>query len=71
MRRELARRIAFTIGALLLFRLGTQGPFVGMGAPGPSFSGEHVVRFSIFALGILPYLTAASSSGLFRWYRGA
>ncbi|BBO07069.1 preprotein translocase subunit SecY [Bradyrhizobium ottawaense] len=59
MRRELARRIAFTIGALLLFRLGTQVPFVGMGAPGPSFSGEHVVRFSIFALGILPYLTAA------------
>ncbi|MET3333903.1 preprotein translocase subunit SecY [Bradyrhizobium ottawaense] len=59
MRRELARRIAFTIGALLLFRLGIQVPFVGMGAPGPSFSGEHVVRFSIFALGILPYLTAA------------
>ncbi|MHC4043076.1 preprotein translocase subunit SecY [Bradyrhizobium sp. 23AC] len=59
MNRELARRIAFTIGALLLFRLGTQIPVVGMGVPSPSFSGEHVVRFSIFALGILPYLTAA------------
>ncbi|MHC4054932.1 preprotein translocase subunit SecY [Bradyrhizobium sp. 25ACV] len=59
MNKELARRIAFTIGALLLFRLGTQVPLVGMGAPSSSFSGEHVVRFSIFALGILPYLTAA------------
>ncbi|WP_256808357.1 preprotein translocase subunit SecY [Bradyrhizobium sp. Bra64] len=59
MSRELARRIAFTIGALLLFRLGTQIPFAGMGASSLSFSAEHVGRFSIFALGIFPYLSAA------------
>ncbi|WFU28423.1 preprotein translocase subunit SecY [Bradyrhizobium sp. CB1717] len=59
MSRELARRIAFTIGALLLFRLGTQIPFVGMGATSLSFPAEHGGRFSIFALGILPYLSAA------------
>lgn len=56
---ELARRIAFTIGALLLFRLGTQIPFVGMGQPSLSFSANEMVRLSIFALGILPYLNAA------------
>ncbi|MGY8637308.1 preprotein translocase subunit SecY [Bradyrhizobium sp. 14AA] len=59
MSRELARRIAFTIGALLLFRLGTQVPFAGMGVQSLSFSAHHVVRLSIFALGILPYLSAA------------
>ncbi|WP_262048954.1 preprotein translocase subunit SecY [Bradyrhizobium sp. Bra78] len=59
MSRELARRIAFTIGALLLFRLGTRIPFAGMGASSLSFSAEHVGRFSIFALGIFPYLSAA------------
>ncbi|EJN12748.1 preprotein translocase subunit SecY [Bradyrhizobium sp. YR681] len=59
MSRELARRIAFTIGALLLFRLGTQIPFVGMGPPSLSFPAHDMVRLSIFALGILPYLTAA------------
>ncbi len=56
---ELARRIAITIGALLVFRLGTQVPFAGMGAQSLSFSAEHKVRLSIFALGILPYLSAA------------
>ena len=30
MSREFARRIAFTIGALLLFRLGTQIPIAGL-----------------------------------------
>ncbi|MCP3372230.1 preprotein translocase subunit SecY [Bradyrhizobium cajani] len=59
MSRELARRIAFTIGALLLFRLGTQIPFAGMRVPSESYSAEYAVRLSIFALGILPYLTAA------------
>ncbi|WP_441236839.1 preprotein translocase subunit SecY [Bradyrhizobium sp. 930_D9_N1_4] len=56
---ELARRIGFTIGALLLFRLGTQIPFVGMGPPSLSFPAHEMVRLSIFALGILPYLSAA------------
>ena len=59
MSRELARRIAFTIGALLLFRFGTQIPFAGMGASSLSFPVEQARRFSIFALGILPYLSAA------------
>lgn len=59
MNKELARRIAVTIGALLLFRLGTQVPLAGLGAPSLSLPAEEMVRLSVFALGILPYLSAA------------
>ncbi|WP_456618159.1 MULTISPECIES: preprotein translocase subunit SecY [unclassified Bradyrhizobium] len=56
---ELARRIAITIGALLLFRLGTQIPIAGLDVSRlsslPSLNG----RLSLFALGLIPYLTAA------------
>ncbi|MHC2631221.1 preprotein translocase subunit SecY [Bradyrhizobium liaoningense] len=60
MNRELARRIAFTIGALLLFRLGTQIPIAGLDVSRlsslpPDFNG----RLSLFSLGLIPYLTAA------------
>ncbi|MCK1733622.1 preprotein translocase subunit SecY [Bradyrhizobium sp. 138] len=59
MSRELARRIALTIGALLLFRLGTQIPIPGLDASRlaslPSFND----RLSLFSLGLIPYLTAA------------
>jgi preprotein translocase subunit SecY len=48
---ELARRIAFTLGALFVYRLGTYIPLPGID---PS-----VGRISIFALNIIPYLSAA------------
>jgi preprotein translocase subunit SecY len=72
---ELARRIAFTLGALLIFRLGTYIPIPGinsavwgefMRAQGGGIlgifnvtSGGAVGRLSIIALGILPYISAA------------
>ncbi|MCA1474061.1 preprotein translocase subunit SecY [Bradyrhizobium sp. NBAIM08] len=59
MSRELARRIAFTIGALLLFRLGTQIPIAGLNLSDVSPALDLVSRLSIFALGLIPYLTAA------------
>ncbi|MBR1172932.1 preprotein translocase subunit SecY [Bradyrhizobium sp. KB893862 SZCCT0404] len=56
---ELARRIAITIGALLIYRLGTQIPIAGLDVSRlssfPSLNG----RLSLFALGLIPYLTAA------------
>jgi preprotein translocase subunit SecY len=48
---ELARRIAFTLGALFVYRLGTYIPLPGID---PS-----VGRVSIFALNIIPYLSVA------------
>ncbi len=48
----LARRIAFTLGALLVYRLGTHIPLPGLA---PSLG----ARFSIFSLGIFPYVSAA------------
>jgi preprotein translocase subunit SecY len=52
---ELARRIAFTLGALLIYRLGTYIPL-----PGIDRSFDHSFgRLSIFSLNILPYLSAA------------
>jgi preprotein translocase subunit SecY len=72
---ELARRIAATLGALLVFRIGTYIPVPGinpaawgefMCAQGGGIlgvfnasSGGAVGRLSIFALGILPYVSAA------------
>ena len=55
MKPELARRIAFTLGALLVFRLGTYLPFPGINSY-PQLIGS---RISIFALSILPYISAA------------
>ncbi|TWB01358.1 preprotein translocase subunit SecY [Bradyrhizobium stylosanthis] len=56
---ELARRIAITIGALLICRLGTQIPIAGLDVSRlssfPSLNG----RLSLFALGLIPYLSAA------------
>ncbi|MBB4375550.1 preprotein translocase subunit SecY [Bradyrhizobium sp. Rc3b] len=58
MSRELARRIAFTIGALLLFRLGTQIPVAGVAVHG-GFAANKIAPLSIFSLSLFPYLTAA------------
>src|SRR5262245_17047062 len=72
---ELTRRIWFTLGALLVFRLGTFIPVPGIS---PSvweqifrsqsdgflgianlFSGGAIHRMAIFALGLMPYIWAA------------
>ncbi|MGY8708293.1 preprotein translocase subunit SecY [Bradyrhizobium sp. 18BD] len=59
MSRELARRIAFTIGALLLFRLGAQIPIAGLDVSRLASLPNFNVRLSLFSLGLIPYLTAA------------
>jgi preprotein translocase subunit SecY len=71
---ELKRRIAFTIGALLLYRFGGFVPLPGLepsilpafyqGHPSVAFGswlvlGASARRLGIFALGITPYVTAA------------
>jgi preprotein translocase subunit SecY len=56
---ELARRIAFTIGALLIFRLGSQIPLAGISTQGGLLSSGAVGRVSIFSLTLVPYLGAA------------
>ena len=60
MNSELARRIVFTLGALLVFRFGTYIPLPGVHpAPDQLVHLRTVGQFSIFSLQILPYLTAA------------
>jgi preprotein translocase subunit SecY len=54
----LARRIAFTLGALLIYRLGTFIPLPGLQTY-PQLHGGSIAPVSIFAIWILPYLTAA------------
>src|SRR5262245_10939619 len=72
---ELGRRIAFTLGALLIYRLGTYIPLPGISPEiwqqflrsqaGSIFgmfdmiSGGAIHRLAIFALGLTPYLSAA------------
>ena len=75
MNSDLMRRVAFTLGALLVYRLGTFIPLPGIdpavweqifrGQSGgllgmlSLFSGGAVSRLAIFALNLIPYLTAA------------
>ena len=56
---ELARRIAITIGALLIFRFGSYVPLPGISTQSGVFSSGAVTRVSIFALSLIPYLSAA------------
>jgi preprotein translocase subunit SecY len=72
---ELRRRVIFTAGVLAVYRLGSWIPAPGIdqqaiqsyfsGAGGSIltllnlFSGSALSRFSIFALGIMPYVTAS------------
>ena len=72
---ELGRRIAFTLGALLIYRLGTYIPLPGIspevweqifksqagGILGTfnTMSGGGIHRMAIFALGLIPFLSAA------------
>ncbi len=55
---ELARRIAITIGALLVYRLGTQIPIPGVTVDS-GFATSRIAQLSIFSLSLIPYLTAA------------
>src|SRR5579859_338226 len=59
MTHELARRIAFTIGALLIYRFGSHIPVAGVWTPGGPLSTSAQVRVSLFSLGLIPYLSAA------------
>lgn len=72
---ELKKRIWFTLGALLVFRLGTYIPLPGINPDALAqafdrqstgvlglfnmFSGGAVKRMAIFALGIMPYISAS------------
>ena len=56
---ELVRRIAFTIGALLIFRLGSYVPLAGISTRSGLLSSLSINRISIFALTLVPYLSAA------------
>jgi preprotein translocase subunit SecY len=59
MNQELVRRIAVTIGALLLFRLGSHIPIAGLSLQSDVLSTLAVERVSILALNLIPYLSAA------------
>ena len=72
---ELKNRLLFTIGALLVFRLGTFLPIPGINTAAlvqffeqqssgilgvfDTFSGGALGRMGIFALGIMPYISAS------------
>jgi preprotein translocase subunit SecY len=60
---DLARRIAFTVGALLVYRFGTFVPLPGVdpAALAEFYRGNSngIHRLAIFALGIAPYVWAA------------
>jgi preprotein translocase subunit SecY len=72
---ELKRRLLFTIGALIIYRLGTYLPLPGIDATAiqelfrqnatgilgmlDMFAGGAVGRMSIFALNIMPYISAS------------
>jgi preprotein translocase subunit SecY len=72
---DLRKRLMFTLGLLAVYRLGSQVPSPGIniqrweaifsGAAGSIFgffdlfAGGNIRRFTIFALGIMPYITAS------------
>lgn len=71
---DLKRRLLFLLGALLVFRIGTHIPVPGIDAKAlhelfenqkgiigmfNMFSGGALERFSIFSLGIMPYISAS------------
>ena len=71
---ELKQRILFVIGALVVYRLGSFIPVPGVNSDAMSkliegqggivdmfnmFSGGALKRFSLFALGVVPYISAS------------
>ncbi len=73
--KELVQRILFVVGALIVFRLGTFVPVPGINPEALArlmdsqdgtivgmfnmFSGGALGRFSLFALGVMPYISAS------------
>lgn len=73
--KELRRRVMFVIGALIVFRIGTFVPVPGVNPAALAslmdsqkgtiidifnmFSGGALSRFSLFALGVMPYISAS------------
>ena len=73
--KDLRNRIFFTIAVLVIYRMGVQVPTPGVDREAlmaffasqgggvlnmlNTFTGGALERFSIFALGILPYITAS------------
>ena len=72
---ELRQRILFVLGAMVVFRLGTHIPIPGVDPSAVAamfeqtrgsivdifnmFSGGALSRLSIFALGVMPYISAS------------
>jgi preprotein translocase subunit SecY len=72
---ELRKRILFTLGAIIIFRLGTHIPVPGVDSASLKdffatqrggifdflnmFTGGALQRFSLFALGVTPYINAS------------
>ena len=72
---DLKRRLWFLLGAMVVYRIGTHIPVPGINAAALEelfrgqqggllgllnvFSGGALSRFSIFALGIMPYISAS------------
>src|SRR3989339_134551 len=70
---DLRKKIVFTLGMIILFRLGAYIPVAGIDAARLAtlfgkgnilgfldlFTGGALMRFSIFALGIVPYINAS------------
>jgi preprotein translocase subunit SecY len=82
---ELRRKIFFTIGALAVLRVGAYIPVPGVDADGLSalldarggplgvlnaFSGGALGRFTLFSLGVIPYVNASIVAGLLKLGRG-
>ncbi|MFZ1392895.1 MAG: preprotein translocase subunit SecY, partial [Dokdonella sp.] len=77
---ELKHRLLFVIGALIVFRLGSFIPVPGVNPEAMArlisnsgglidmfnmFSGGALSRFSLFALGVIPYISASIVVQLF------
>ncbi|HET7221885.1 MAG TPA: preprotein translocase subunit SecY, partial [Rhodanobacteraceae bacterium] len=71
---ELRQRLLFLVGALIVFRLGSFIPVPGVNPEAMTrmieqgggllnmfnmFSGGALARFSLFALGVIPYISAS------------
>src|SRR5579859_736600 len=72
---DLRRRIGFTLGAIALFRVGAAIPIPGVNSDAiraifnaqsnnllgflNTFSGGALGRFSIFSMGVMPYINAS------------
>src|SRR3954451_21535477 len=73
--RDLRQRVLFTLGLLAVYRLGNHGPTAGINAKAligffeqhrsnwfglvDMFSGGNLSRVTVFALGIMPYISAS------------